>query len=174
MLAPSPGARNGRKHSVSLLRITHDEKIIISQTRKKVRILFDTLRLNLRRTGNFLSCHFDALDHSEPRLIHPCLDEARNLRPYSLTGSFTNHYISYESNRSRALSEKFVLIPLLASIPLSLVTNIKSSRVNKPWTVSKMVATISMGQYLFKRVAELGNEHVFGVPGDFNRKSIDK
>ncbi len=34
-----------------------------------------------------------------------------------------------------------------------------------------MVATISMGQYLFKRVAELGNEHVFGVPGDFNRKS---
>jgi pyruvate decarboxylase len=31
-----------------------------------------------------------------------------------------------------------------------------------------------MGQYLFKRVAELGNEHVFGVPGDFNRKFIDK
>jgi TPP-dependent 2-oxoacid decarboxylase len=34
-----------------------------------------------------------------------------------------------------------------------------------------MAETISMGQYLFKRVAELGNEHVFGVPGDFNRKS---
>jgi hypothetical protein len=45
------------------------------------------------------------------------------------TGSFTNHYIPYESNRSRALSEKSVLIPLLASIPLSLVTNIKSSQV---------------------------------------------
>jgi pyruvate decarboxylase len=37
-----------------------------------------------------------------------------------------------------------------------------------------MAATISMGQYLFKRVAELGNEHVFGVPGDFNRKSIEE
>jgi TPP-dependent 2-oxoacid decarboxylase len=35
-----------------------------------------------------------------------------------------------------------------------------------------MAATISMGQYLFKRVAELGNEHVFGVPGDFNRRSL--
>jgi hypothetical protein len=33
-----------------------------------------------------------------------------------------------------------------------------------------MTETISVGQYLFKRVAELGNEHVFGVPGDFNRK----
>ncbi len=31
-----------------------------------------------------------------------------------------------------------------------------------------------MGQYLFKRVAELGNQHVFGVPGDFNRKSAQK
>jgi TPP-dependent 2-oxoacid decarboxylase len=37
-----------------------------------------------------------------------------------------------------------------------------------------MAATISMGQYLFKRVAELGNEHVFGVPGDFNRKSAQE
>ena len=34
-----------------------------------------------------------------------------------------------------------------------------------------MASTISMGQYLFKRAAELGIEHVFGVPGDFNRKS---
>jgi hypothetical protein len=33
-----------------------------------------------------------------------------------------------------------------------------------------MAPTISMGQYLFKRIAELGNEHVFGVPGDFNRR----
>jgi TPP-dependent 2-oxoacid decarboxylase len=33
-----------------------------------------------------------------------------------------------------------------------------------------MASTVSMGQYLFKRVAELGIEHVFGVPGDFNRE----
>jgi hypothetical protein len=39
---------------------------------------------------------------------------------------------------------------------------------------TKMAETISVGQYLFKRVAELGNEHVFGVPGDFNRKSSYK
>lgn len=26
-----------------------------------------------------------------------------------------------------------------------------------------------MGQYLFKRLAGLGIEHIFGVPGDFNR-----
>lgn len=31
-----------------------------------------------------------------------------------------------------------------------------------------------MGQYLFKRVAELGNEHVFGVPGDFNLAILDE
>ncbi|PMD14649.1 pyruvate decarboxylase [Hyaloscypha hepaticicola] len=37
-----------------------------------------------------------------------------------------------------------------------------------------MAATISMGQYLFKRVAELGNEHVFGVPGDFNLAILDE
>ncbi|KAN0112244.1 putative pyruvate decarboxylase isozyme 2 [Hyaloscypha variabilis] len=37
-----------------------------------------------------------------------------------------------------------------------------------------MAATISMGQYLFKRVAELGNEHVFGVPGDFNLALLDE
>jgi pyruvate decarboxylase len=35
-----------------------------------------------------------------------------------------------------------------------------------------MAATISMGQYLFKRVAQLGIEHILGVPGDFNRKSL--
>jgi len=33
-----------------------------------------------------------------------------------------------------------------------------------------MLPTISMGQYLFKRVSELGVEHIFGVPGDFNRQ----
>lgn len=29
-----------------------------------------------------------------------------------------------------------------------------------------------MGQYLFKRIAQLGVEHIFGVPGDFNRKFV--
>ncbi|TVY57516.1 Pyruvate decarboxylase [Lachnellula suecica] len=37
-----------------------------------------------------------------------------------------------------------------------------------------MASTISMGQYLFKRVAELGIEHVFGVPGDFNLTLLDE
>ncbi|TVY37569.1 Pyruvate decarboxylase [Lachnellula occidentalis] len=37
-----------------------------------------------------------------------------------------------------------------------------------------MTSTISMGQYLFKRVAELGIEHVFGVPGDFNLTLLDE
>lgn len=32
-----------------------------------------------------------------------------------------------------------------------------------------MAATISMGQYLFERIESLGVEHIFGVPGDFNR-----
>lgn len=27
-----------------------------------------------------------------------------------------------------------------------------------------------MGQYLFKRILQLGVEHIFGVPGDFNRE----
>jgi hypothetical protein len=33
---------------------------------------------------------------------------------------------------------------------------------------------VSMGVYLWKRLAQLGIEHVFGVPGDFNRKFILK
>ncbi|TVY86691.1 Pyruvate decarboxylase [Lachnellula willkommii] len=37
-----------------------------------------------------------------------------------------------------------------------------------------MTSTTSMGQYLFKRVAELGIEHVFGVPGDFNLTLLDE
>ncbi|TVY28535.1 Pyruvate decarboxylase [Lachnellula hyalina] len=37
-----------------------------------------------------------------------------------------------------------------------------------------MTSTISMGQYLFKRVAELGIEHIFGVPGDFNLTLLDE
>lgn len=32
------------------------------------------------------------------------------------------------------------------------------------------MATVSMGQYLFRRIKELGTEHILGVPGDFNRK----
>lgn len=31
--------------------------------------------------------------------------------------------------------------------------------------------TIPLALYLWKRIAQLGIEHVFGVPGDFNRKS---
>lgn len=32
-----------------------------------------------------------------------------------------------------------------------------------------MAATkVSMGEYLWKRLASIGIEHVFGVPGDFN------
>lgn len=31
-------------------------------------------------------------------------------------------------------------------------------------------STIPLGQYLFKRVAQLGVKHVMGVPGDFNRE----
>jgi len=27
-----------------------------------------------------------------------------------------------------------------------------------------------MGQYLFRRIKELGTEHILGVPGDFNRR----
>jgi TPP-dependent 2-oxoacid decarboxylase len=32
--------------------------------------------------------------------------------------------------------------------------------------------SIPLGQYLFRRIAELGVEHVIGVPGDFNRQLI--
>lgn len=37
-----------------------------------------------------------------------------------------------------------------------------------------MAATISMGQYLFRRIAALGVEHIFGVPGDFNLTLLDE
>ncbi|KAE8448867.1 hypothetical protein EG329_008869 [Mollisiaceae sp. DMI_Dod_QoI] len=37
-----------------------------------------------------------------------------------------------------------------------------------------MAATISMGQYLFTRLASLGVEHIFGVPGDFNLNLLDE
>jgi pyruvate decarboxylase len=30
------------------------------------------------------------------------------------------------------------------------------------------MATVSLGVYIWKRLASLGVEHVFGVPGDFN------
>lgn len=33
---------------------------------------------------------------------------------------------------------------------------------------------VSMGVYLWKRLVQLGIEHVFGVPGDFNRKFHSK
>jgi TPP-dependent 2-oxoacid decarboxylase len=33
-----------------------------------------------------------------------------------------------------------------------------------------MAPTISMGQYLFRRIQSIGVEHILGVPGDFNRK----
>jgi pyruvate decarboxylase len=29
--------------------------------------------------------------------------------------------------------------------------------------------TVPLGQYIFRRVKELGVEHIVGVPGDFNR-----
>lgn len=32
--------------------------------------------------------------------------------------------------------------------------------------------TVPMGQYLFRRIKELGTEHILGVPGDFNRQSL--
>jgi TPP-dependent 2-oxoacid decarboxylase len=31
--------------------------------------------------------------------------------------------------------------------------------------------TVPLGFYIWKRLASLGIEHVFGVPGDFNRKA---
>ena len=31
-------------------------------------------------------------------------------------------------------------------------------------------ATVPLGQYLFRRIKELGTEHILGVPGDFNSK----
>lgn len=37
-----------------------------------------------------------------------------------------------------------------------------------------MAETISMGKYLFKRINQLGIEHVFGVPGDFNLSLLDE
>ncbi|KAF4629196.1 hypothetical protein G7Y89_g8953 [Cudoniella acicularis] len=37
-----------------------------------------------------------------------------------------------------------------------------------------MAGSISMGQYLFKRIAQLGIEHIFGVPGDFNLALLDE
>ncbi|KAH8669722.1 pyruvate decarboxylase [Tricladium varicosporioides] len=37
-----------------------------------------------------------------------------------------------------------------------------------------MAGTISLGQYLFKRIAQLGVEHIFGVPGDFNLALLDE
>jgi hypothetical protein len=33
------------------------------------------------------------------------------------------------------------------------------------------MSTVSIGHYLFARIAQLGVEHIFGVPGDFNRTS---
>jgi TPP-dependent 2-oxoacid decarboxylase len=33
-----------------------------------------------------------------------------------------------------------------------------------------MAATISMGQYLFRRIQSIGVDHILGVPGDFNRE----
>jgi hypothetical protein len=75
---------------------------ITIRTTLEVPVLFDSLRLNLRPTET-LSCHFDLAG------------TVRNLglftlawikcEIYSLTGSFTNHYISYESNRSRVTVE---------------------------------------------------------------------
>jgi len=32
------------------------------------------------------------------------------------------------------------------------------------------MATVPLGVYIWRRLASLGIEHVFGVPGDFNRK----
>jgi hypothetical protein len=128
---PSSGAPT---HSASLLRITRDEDSKISQTLKEVPVLFDSLRLNLRRTGTLSYL-----------VILPSLWTIRNLglftlawrkrEIYSLTALPAHSPITiFLTNLIAlgALSEKLVLIPLLASIPLSLVTNIKSSQINQP------------------------------------------
>ncbi|KAJ9629258.1 hypothetical protein H2204_008898 [Knufia peltigerae] len=35
-------------------------------------------------------------------------------------------------------------------------------------------STVPMGQYLFRRIKELGTEHILGVPGDFNLTLLDE
>ncbi|KAH8815394.1 pyruvate decarboxylase [Xylogone sp. PMI_703] len=37
-----------------------------------------------------------------------------------------------------------------------------------------MAETVSVGTYIFKRIAQLGVRHIFGVPGDFNLTFLDK
>lgn len=37
------------------------------------------------------------------------------------------------------------------------------------YSIKMAESKVSMGYYLWKRLASLGIEHVFGVPGDFNR-----
>ncbi|EXJ81069.1 hypothetical protein A1O3_07357 [Capronia epimyces CBS 606.96] len=37
-----------------------------------------------------------------------------------------------------------------------------------------MSATVPLGQYLFRRIKDLGTEHILGVPGDFNLTLLDE
>ena len=64
------------------------------------------------------------------------------------------------------LTEKLLLL-VFVSCPLLPVLEIGHR-------MSTTASTVSVGHYLFRRIRELGVEHIFGVPGDFNLRLSDE